>query len=101
MDVNSVIKISSNQVLDVLRKIGYAVHDIVPEKYRLTEDNKPGMFPHPVAIEFDDNGYFVFADYDPPSKTSRIVKCRLHNPGNFQVIQDDIRECMSMYTVDC
>ena len=63
-------------VLDVLRKIGYAVHDIVPEKYRPTEDNKPGMFPHPVPIEFDDNGYFDFADYDPPSKTSRIVKCR-------------------------
>ena len=96
MDVNSVIKISSNPVLDVLRKIGYAVHDIVPEKYRLTEDNKPGMFPHPVAIEFDDNGYFVFADYDPPSKTSRIVKCRLHNPVNLQVIQDDIRECRSI-----
>jgi hypothetical protein len=56
MDVNSVIKISSNTVLDVLRKIGYAVHDIVPEKYRPTEDNKPGMFPHPVPIEFEYKG---------------------------------------------
>lgn len=83
-----------------MRNLGYIVHNIVPEKYRPTEDNKPGMFPHPIAIAFDDNGHFAFVDFEPVEKTSRLVKGRLHNPVNLQVMKESIRECRSIIIVD-
>ncbi|VDI02841.1 Hypothetical predicted protein [Mytilus galloprovincialis] len=56
MAVDTVIKISSPEVVDVLRSVKLVVHDIIPERYRPTDDNKPGMYPHPVALDTDGIG---------------------------------------------
>ena len=50
MAVDPIIRLSSLEVLDTLKEVSTVAHQLVPEKYRFSESNKVGMFPHPVAI---------------------------------------------------
>ncbi|VDI36816.1 Hypothetical predicted protein [Mytilus galloprovincialis] len=96
MAVDTVIKISSPEVVDVLRSVKLVVHDIIPERYRPTDDNKPGMYPHPVALDTDGIGNVVFVDFNPMTKKSRIIKARLHNPVNVVILKTELSECKSL-----
>ena len=37
-------------ILDTLKEVNKVVHQLIPEKYRFSENNQAGMFPHPIAI---------------------------------------------------
>ncbi|XP_063412869.1 uncharacterized protein LOC134695518 [Mytilus trossulus] len=96
MDVASVIKLSSNELLNVLKEVGMVVHNLIPDRFRPTEDNKPGMYPHPIAVDCDGLGNFVFLNYDPMTKTTKLVKARLHNPVQVKIIKNDLKDCRSV-----
>ena len=49
-DVDSLAELGAEPVLKVLQKVGKVVHTVVPEKFRVTNENKPGIFAQPVAI---------------------------------------------------
>ena len=62
MAVDPIIRLSSPEVLDTLKDVSNVVHQLVPEKYRFSESNKAGMFPHPIAITYGQEGKFYFLD---------------------------------------
>ena len=47
MAVNPILRLSNESVIDTLREVDFVVHQMVPEKYRFSETNKLGMYPHP------------------------------------------------------
>ncbi len=49
-DVNSLAEIGSEPVREALRKVSKIMHQIIPEKFRVTSDNKQGVLKEPIAI---------------------------------------------------
>ncbi|XP_014671541.1 PREDICTED: uncharacterized protein LOC106812223 [Priapulus caudatus] len=96
MAVDVVLHLTKDTVLNTLRSIDLVVHDLVPERYRLQDDNKPGMYPHPIDVEYDQHGSILFLDYNPMKKTSKLLKGRLHNPVQVQVLKDDLKDAWSI-----
>lgn len=45
MAVDPIIRLSSPEVLDTLKEVSNVVDQLVPKKYRFSENNKVGPFP--------------------------------------------------------
>ena len=69
MAVHPILRLSNESVINTLRKVDCVVHQMVPEKYRFSETNKNGMYPHPVAITFGKQGKLLFFDVIPLKQT--------------------------------
>ena len=50
MAVEPIIRLSNPEVPDSLKEVNKVVHQLIPEKYSVSENNQAGMFPHPIAI---------------------------------------------------
>ena len=50
MDINCILHLSKESVLARLRNVNFVVHSVLPESYKISETNKVGLYPHPVAI---------------------------------------------------
>ena len=87
MAVDPLLRLSSDDVINTLRDVTYVVHQMVPEKYRFSETNKAGMFPHPVAIACGQHGKLLFIDFDPMKRNSRLVEADFHNPVRIKVLK--------------
>ena len=86
MAVDPLLRLSSDDVINTLRDVTYVVHQMIPEKYRFSETNKAGMFPHPTAITFGQHRKLLFIDFDPLKSNSRLVEADLHNPVRVKVL---------------
>lgn len=87
MAVDPILRLSDESVINTLRGVDFVVHQMVPEKYRFSETNKIGMYPHPVAITFGKQGKLLFIDVNPLKHTSRLVEADLHNPVRLKVVK--------------
>lgn len=96
MAVDPIIRLSSPEVLTTLDDINNVVHQLIPEKYRFSDSNKPGMFPHPVAICCGKHGKLMFLDLNPVKNTTRIVEADFHNPVRLKVIKAETPESRSL-----
>ena len=85
--VDPLLRVSSDDVINTLRDVTYVVHQMIPEKYRFSETNKAGMFPHPTAITCGQHGKLLFIDFDPLKSNSRLVEADLHNPVRVKVLK--------------
>ena len=65
--------------IGALKGVNLVVHTFVPERFKFTEDNKVGAFPHPVDITNAGNGVVFMLDFVPMSNQSRLVQLQLHN----------------------
>ena len=95
MAVNPILRLSNESVIDTLREVDFVVHQMVPEKYRFSETNKIGMYPHPVAITFGKQGKLLFIDVNPLKQTLRLVEADLHNPVRLDVVKSGLPEVRS------
>ena len=86
MAVDPSLRLSNESVINTLREADLVVHQMVPEKYRFTETNKIGMYPHPVAITLGRQGKLLFIDVNSLQNTSRLVEADLHNPVRLEVV---------------
>ena len=50
MAVEPIIRLSNPEVPDTLKEVNKVVHQLIPEKCSVSENNQAGMFPHPIAI---------------------------------------------------
>ena len=96
MAVDPIIRLSSPEVLDALKEVSNVVHQLVPEKYRFSENNKVGMFPHPIAITCGQEGKFFFLDLNPLKRSARLVEADLHNPVRSKVVKTQIPMARSL-----
>lgn len=97
MAVDPVIHLSSPEVLHTLKEVSTVVHQLVPEKYRFSESNKVGMFPHPVAITCGQEGKFFFLDHNAHKRSTRLVEADLHNPVRLKVVKKEIPMAQSLF----
>lgn len=96
MAFEPILRFSNESVINTLREVEYVVHQMVPEKYRFSETNKIGMYPHPVAITFGKQGKLLFIDLNPLKQTSRLVEADLHNPVRLEVVKSGLPEVRSV-----
>ena len=97
MDWASVIRRCIHEVLTVLSRVDYVVHTLLPEKIRRTDDNKVGLYPHPVAITSGEYGELLVLDFQPLSKMSRLLRLWLHDPVNVTVVKSELEDAHSLF----
>ena len=79
MAVEPIIRLSNPEVLDTLKAVNKVVHQLIPEKYRFSENNQAVVFPHPIAITCSQQEKNFFLDLNPlcvlwkPICTTQIV----------------------------
>ena len=100
MAVDPIIRITRQPVLDALQAVVSMVHTVIPEKLRMWDSNKPGMYPHPVAITGGELGHLLVIDFDIEKKTSRLLDARQHSPGDVTVIKEDLEVVHSVAYTD-
>ena len=72
-DVDSILQISDVAVTDALKDNAVVVtHTVVPEKYRITDDNKKGILKSPVGMTMGPLGNVFISDVE----TGKVVKVR-------------------------
>ena len=96
MTVEPIIRLSCPEVLNTLKEVGHVVHQLIPEKYRFSESNKVGMFPHPIAITCGQQGNFFFLDMNALKRATRLVEGDFHNPVRFKVIKAELPVARSL-----
>ena len=98
--VDPIIRITRQPILDALQAVGSMVYTVIPEKLRMWDSNKPGMYPHPAAITGGELGHLLVIDFDIEKKTSRLVDARLHSPVDVKVIKEDLEVVHSVAYTD-
>lgn len=87
MDTSYVAECNRVNVVEVLQRMGYLVHTLVPEmfwkEYGL---NKPGVLVHPISVCCGAFGLLYVVDYTLGS----LFKVRLHNPADVELLAKDI-----------
>lgn len=81
--MESLVQISSQNVQNILGAIDGITHTIVPEKFRVCDDNKPGVLEHPVGICGGPLGNMFISDI----RRGTVFKIRTsHYPAEVQAI---------------
>ena len=88
MDVDCILHLTKGKVLDELQKVGRVVHRILPDLYKVTDSNRSGLYPHPIAVALGDHGKLLVLDHKPMSKTTRLLQVRLHSPADVKVVKE-------------
>ena len=88
MDVDCILHLSKDAVLEELNKIGRVVHPILPDRYKITESNRSGLYPQPIAISMGDHGKLLVLDYKPMCQRTRLLEVRLHSPADVKIIKE-------------
>ena len=90
MAVEPIIRLSNPEVPDILKEVNKVVHQLIPEKYSVSENNQAGMFPHSIAITCSQQGKFFFLDLHPLKSAMRLVEAHLHNPVRLKLVKTEI-----------
>ena len=56
MDVDCILYLTKGTVLEQLQKVVRVVHPLVPDRYKVTETNRSGLYPHPMAVTLGATG---------------------------------------------
>ncbi len=81
MDVDSVIHLTKHSLLEALENVDHVVHSLVPDKYRINDSNKTGLYPHPLSVQIGPLGYLLTLDYDVTKRQSRLLKVCIQSMG--------------------
>lgn len=86
MDINCILHLSKESVLARLRTVDRVVHSVLPDSYKISETNKVGLYPHPVATCPGEHGKLLVLDYAPLKNFTRLLVVRLHVPADVKVV---------------
>ena len=94
MAVDVIVLLTRIAVINVLEKVPYVVHTILPKKYRFWKSNMPELCLHPISVgRF---GKLLVLDYEPEKKVSKLLMLRLHNPIDVSVFCENISDARNM-----
>lgn len=96
MDVDTLLEISSEDVLKVLSSHKTIVQTLVPEKYRLYEGNKKGVLRSPTAVCLGPYGKLLVAD----AGKGTLLSARLHYPVDVTELAKGLNLPMSVDYTD-
>ena len=96
MAVDIIVLLTRIAVINVLEKVPYVVHTILPEKYRFWKSNMQELYPHPISVTVGPLGKLLVLDYEPEKKVSKLLMLRLHHPVDVSVICENISVVRNM-----
>lgn len=96
MAVDPILDLTADSFTHAVRKVELVVHTLVPERFKFTEDNKVGAYPHPVAITNAGGGILFMLDFAPLNNQSKLVKLKLHNPVRATVVREKLSSAKSL-----
>ncbi|KAI8522267.1 hypothetical protein Bbelb_020210 [Branchiostoma belcheri] len=96
MSVESVSRLTQPAVVQLLRNTGKVVYTIVPDLLRNPETNRPGMYPHIVAVTPGPFGFYLALDFNPLTRHSRLIKIRTHNPADVVILKEKLKDAHSL-----
>lgn len=88
MDVDCILHLTKDAVLEELKKFDRVVHPILPDRYKITDSNRSGLYPHPIAISMGDHGKLLVLDYKPMCQRTRLLEVQLHSPADVKIIKE-------------
>ena len=90
MAVDVIVLLTRIAVINVLEKVPYNVHTVLPEKYRFSKSNMPELYPQSISVTVGPFGKLLVLDYEPEGKVLKPLMLRLHNPVDVSVIGENI-----------
>ena len=93
MAVEPLLELTNQELLDFLKSKGtiFLTMNILPDRYRINDSNKRGLYNHPFAISTAGTGSLVFLNWDAKSSRSDLVRLRLHSPAKTVVLERGIQ----------
>ena len=93
MDTTYVAECNSKTVVDIIQRMKYLVHTLVPEMFwKEYGANKKGCLEHPISVCLGSFGSLYLVDFTAGS----VVKARLHNPVDIQVLSHSMESPTSV-----
>ncbi len=96
MAVDPILDLTAENFVHAVQNVELVVHALVPERFKFTEDNKVGSYPHPVSIANADGGILFMLDFSPLNSQSMLVKLQLHNPVRLTVCREKLTNAKSL-----
>ena len=96
MAVEPILQLASTAFTAFLDVLGPVSHTLVPERLKWTDNNKVGMFPHPVDVATNGNGYLYMLDFDDECSESRLVELQLHIPVRTKSVLSGLHDSKSL-----
>ena len=81
---------------EVLSKVSFVVHTLVPEKKRFWTSNQQGVSCHPVAICPGPLSSILSLDSDFNTSYSRLLMIRLHQPADVAELQNGLKDSRNL-----
>lgn len=96
MDVDASLEISSKPVRDIISKVKTITHTIIPEKYRIYEDNKKGIISAPIALCKMENGNLLLVD----AQKGKLFSIRLHYPVDVVEVTNKLKHPVAISYIE-
>ena len=62
---------------------------ILPDRYRVSDTNKRGMYEHPYALCSASNGN-IFLNWNSKIRSSDLIQVRLHSPADSKIVHRNV-----------
>jgi len=92
MATEPLILLTAPRLLEYLSSIKdiFLTMSILPDRYRIMDTNKRGLYEHPFAICTAGSGKLIFLNWNSKTQSSDLVQVRLHSPVDSKVLQRNI-----------
>ena len=94
--VDPILDLTADSFSHAVPNVELVVHALIPERFKFTEDNKVGAYPHPVAISNAGGGILFMLDFSPLNNQSKLFKLQLHNPVRVTVVREKLPSAKSL-----
>ena len=96
MAVDPILRLTKPAVLDCLTEAATLVHTIVPERYKLGNNNVLGIILHSVHIVVGSAGKLFVCDKGSGDQDSKLVQVKRHYPCDVAILEDHLSTPMSL-----
>ena len=82
--------LTAPKLIEYLKSIKDIFLSILPDRYRISETNKRGLYEHPFAVCPVGTGNLVFLNWNSKTSMSDLVQVRLHSPADSKVLHRNL-----------
>ena len=77
--MDPILELASSEVSNALLNVEDVCHSLVPGRFKPTNDNKVGLYLHPILITTSGDGYLYMLDVNSVGGRLRLIELQLHN----------------------
>ena len=76
--------------LDSIKEMFLTI-SILPDRYRVSDTNKRGMYEHPYALCSASNRNIIFLNWNSLTRSSDLSQVRLHSPADSKIVHRNVQ----------